>query len=125
MPWMFERATRLWAMSPTMATLSPSKWPFLLRMVSRSSSACVGCSCAPSPALTIAQESSRASSAGAPDDEWRTTTTFGLMAAMLRAVSTNDSPLAALEPDAAKLMTSADSHLPAISNDVRVRVEFS
>src|SRR5205814_90288 len=44
MPWMLERATRLWAMSPTMATLSPSKWPLCSRMVSRSSSACVGCS---------------------------------------------------------------------------------
>ena len=63
--------------------------------------------------------------AGAPDALWRTTTTSGLMAAMLRAVSTNDSPLAALDPEAEKLMTSADSHLPAISNDVRVRVEFS
>ena len=47
------------------------------------------------------------------------------MAAMVRAVSTNDSPLVALEPDAEKLTTSAESHLPAISNDVRVRVEFS
>jgi hypothetical protein len=47
------------------------------------------------------------------------------MAAMLRAVSTKDSPLDALEPEAAKLITSADSHLPAISNDVRVRVELS
>jgi len=125
MPWMLERATRLCAMSPTMATLSPSKWPLFSRMVRRSSRACVGCSWAPSPALTIAHDSSRASSAGAPEDACRTTTTSGLMAAMLRAVSTNDSPLVALEPDAEKLMTSAESHLPAISNDVRVRVEFS
>ena len=125
MPWMLERATRLWAMSPTMATCSPSKWPLCSRIVSRSSRACVGCSWAPSPALTIEHDSSRASSAAAPAEEWRTTTTSGLMAAMFLAVSMKLSPLAALEPLAEKLMTSADSHLPAISNEVRVRVEFS
>src|SRR5438093_50549 len=63
MPWMFERATRLCAMSPTIATLSPSKWPLCSRMVRRSSSACVGCSWAPSPALTISSTISVASSA--------------------------------------------------------------
>ena len=52
MAWMLERATRLWAMSPTMATVSPSKWPLCSRIVSRSRSAWVGCSWAPSPALT-------------------------------------------------------------------------
>ena len=124
-PWMFERATRLCAMSPTMATDRPSKCPFFSRIVSRSSSACVGCSCAPSPAFTTEHGTSRATSAGAPDEAWRTTTTSGLIAPMLRAVSRNDSPLAALEPPAEKFTTSAESHLPAISNDVRVRVEFS
>ena len=64
-------------------------------------------------------------SAAAPAEEWRTTTTSGLMAAMFLAVSMKLSPLAALEPPAEKLTTSADSHLPAISNEVRVRVEFS
>ena len=44
---------------------------------------------------------------------------------MLRAVSSRLSPLSALEPEAEKLMTSAESHLPAISNEVRVRVEDS
>ena len=44
---------------------------------------------------------------------------------MFLAVSMKLSPLAALEPPAEKLITSADSHLPAISNEVRVRVEFS
>ena len=69
--------------------------------------------------------SSRARIAAAPAEEWRTTTTSGLMAAMFLAVSMKLSPLAALEALAEKLMTSADSHLPAISNEVRVRVEFS
>ena len=81
-PWMFERATRLCATSPTMATWRPSRWPFFSRIVRRSSSACVGCSCAPSPAFTTAQFRWRARSAGAPDALWRTTTTSGLMASM-------------------------------------------
>ena len=50
---MFERATRLKRMSPTIATCSPAIDPFFSRMVKRSSSACVGCSCAPSPALMM------------------------------------------------------------------------
>ena len=85
----------------------------------------MGCSWAPSPALTIEHGSVLARVSAAPAEECRTTTTSGLMAAMFRAVSMKLSPLAALEPLAEKLMTSADSHFPAISNDVRVRVEFS
>ena len=85
----------------------------------------MGCSWAPSPALTMLQRSSRASSAAAPADECRTTTTSGLMASTFLAVSRRLSPLAALEPLAEKLMTSAESHLPAISKDVRVRVDAS
>ena len=44
---------------------------------------------------------------------------------MFRAVSTSVSPLTTLEDDPETLMTSAESHLPAISNEVRVRVEGS
>ncbi len=40
-------------------------------------------------------------------------------------VSRSDSPLETDEPFAETLMVSADSHLPAISNEVRVRVESS
>ena len=47
-----ERATRLCAMSPQMATVSPASLPLARRMVNASSSACVGCSCVPSPAFT-------------------------------------------------------------------------
>ena len=122
---MSERATRLWVMSPTIVTLSPSRCPFFSRIVMRSSRAWVGCSWAPSPALTTPQRRCRASSAGAPAAWWRTTTTSGLMASMLRAVSSRLSPLSALEPEAEKLITSAESHLPAISNEVRVRVDDS
>ena len=43
----------------------------------------------------------------------------------VNAVSRKDSPLAADEPDELTLMTSALIHLPATSNETRVRVEFS
>ena len=69
--------------------------------------------------------SSRARISAAPADEWRTTTTSGLIAAMFFAVSTKLSPLLVLDPLAEKLMTSAESHFPAISNEVRVRVDDS
>src|SRR2546427_596696 len=85
-------------MSPTIATWRPSKWPFFSRIVNRSSNACVGCSWAPSPAFTIEQGSARARSSAAPADEWRTTTTSGLIAPMFLAVSMKLSPLLVLEP---------------------------
>ncbi len=44
---------------------------------------------------------------------------------MFLAVSMKLSPLPTLLPEAEKLITSAESHLPAISKDVRVRVEAS
>src|SRR5579885_1043257 len=50
---MLERATRLCAISPIIAMRKPSSVPSRSRMVRASRSACVGCSCVPSPALTI------------------------------------------------------------------------
>src|SRR6478672_8423103 len=47
------------------------------------------------------------------------------MAARLSMVSSSDSPLLALEAEMFRLITSADSRFDAISNVVRVRVEFS
>src|SRR5450830_9254 len=47
------------------------------------------------------------------------------MADRLSMVSSKDSPLLALEAEMFRLMTSADKRLEAISNVVRVRVEFS
>ena len=44
---------------------------------------------------------------------------------MFFAVSMKLSPFEVLDPLAEKLMTSAESHFPAISKDVRVRVEGS
>ncbi len=43
----------------------------------------------------------------------------------VNAVSRSDSPLPTDDPAALTLITSALIHLPATSNDTRVRVEFS
>jgi len=51
--------------------------PLARRIVSASSSACVGCSCWPSPALTTEQETFWARSAAAPALEWRMIRTSG------------------------------------------------
>ena len=44
------------------------------------------------------------------------------IASRFRAVSTSVSPLLTLEPLAETLMTSAESHFPAISNEDRVKI---
>ena len=63
-------------------------------MVSASSSAWVGCSCAPSPALMTAQLTFSDSSLTAPESGWRTTSTSICMAFSVIAVSISVSPLA-------------------------------
>ena len=108
-----------------MATLSPLMRPLRSRMVKASSSAWVGCSCRPSPALMIGDRQMRASRCAAPDDGWRSTIMLGPIASMLRAVSTSVSPLTTLELAMATPRVSALSRFSAISNDVRVRVEGS
>ena len=75
--WMFERATREWSTSPTIATCSPSTGPTCSSIVYRSSSACVGCWCFPSPALTTCAPVTRATRFGAPMCGWRMTITSG------------------------------------------------
>ncbi len=62
----FDRATRLCRMSPTIATRNPSMRPLRSSIVRASSSACVGCSCAPSPALTTDARVLSATIRGAP-----------------------------------------------------------
>src|SRR5690242_15275149 len=122
---MFERATREWRMSPTMATFRPSMRPLYSRIVKASSKACVGCSCEPSPAFTIGALHMRARCCGAPAIEWRMTMQSGAIASRLRAVSSNVSPLVTLDVETLTFTASADSRFAAISNDVRVRVEDS
>src|SRR3954469_17768697 len=123
--WMFERATRLCAMSPTMATVLPSRVPQRSRRVSASSRPCVGCSWAPSPAWITLALTARATSRGAPAAGCLRTSASAPMASRLRTVSSSDSPLATLEASFWKLSTSAPSALAATSNELRVRVLFS
>ena len=94
-------------------------------MVEQSSSAWVGCSCAPSPALTTPARRREASISAAPACAWRTTTTSGAIASRFRAVSSSVSPLTVDDAEPEMLTASADSRLAAISNDVRVRVDGS
>ncbi len=121
----FERATRLWAMSPQMATVSPPTSPKARRMDSRSSRACVGCSWRPSPALTTAQPTFCDSRSTAPEDAWRTTRISGFMAFSVTAVSISVSPFFTEEEATGMVTTSAPRRLAAISKEELVRVEFS
>ena len=61
----------------------------------------------------------------APESGWRTTSTSGCIAFSVIAVSISVSPFFIDETATDMLMTSAPSRLPASSNEVRVRVEFS
>jgi hypothetical protein len=122
---MLERATRECRMSPQIATVSRAMRPLARRMVSASSSAWVGCSCAPSPALTTEQATFCAKSAAAPAAPWRMIRMSGRMALSVIAVSISVSPFLTDELATAMFMTSAPSRLPASSNEDWVRVEAS
>ena len=112
-------------MSPMIVTVSPSMRPFSSTTVIRSSSAWVGCSCAPSPALITGAASSSAICFGTPATLWRITTASGSIASSVFAVSRMLSFLVRLDDDGLKFTTSAERRLPAISKLVRVRVEDS
>ncbi len=118
----FERSTRLCIKSPTIATFNPLRRPFRSRIVNASSSACVGCSCIPSPAFTIRARQIRDKRWHAPADGWRSTIMLGDIASKFIAVSTSVSPLTTLEVAMATLRVSALRRFSAISNEVRVRV---
>ena len=90
-----------------------------------SSSACVGCSCVPSPALMTLHRTHWVTCWQAPDALCRITSASTAIASTVMAVSRRLSPLLVEEPLADRLMVSADIHLPAISNELRVRVESS
>ena len=79
-PMILERATRLWAISPIIATFNPSIRPFRCRIVNISSRACVGCSLIPSPALMMPEETLFARMWGAPVEGCLSTIISGLMA---------------------------------------------
>ena len=116
--------TRLCSRSPTIATVRPARRPRRSRIVSRSSSACVGCSWQPSPALMIghvdvAREQVRRARGVVADDD--RIGPHGLEVA--RRVERASRPWSRSMVDAAMLIVvGAESRLAAISNDVRVRV---
>ena len=123
--WMSERATRLCAMSPTIAITRFSSVPSDWRRVNASSSAWVGCSWQPSPAFTTGTLTRSASMCGTPATESRTTSTSALIAARLRAMSARVSAFDRLEPERVTLIASAESRFAAISKLTRVRVDAS
>ena len=79
----------------------------------------------PSPALTTLAVVQPATSCAAPTYGVRMTIRSGRYADIVWTVSLSDSPLSTDEPDAAKLITSADSDFAASSNELRVRVDAS
>src|SRR5438309_6045839 len=124
-PQMLERATRECRISPTRQTLSPAIFPCRSRMVSRSISACVGCSCWPSPALTTLERMRSPRNCAAPDEGCRITTMSIRIASRFFAVSTSVSPFCTELPDAATFTVSAERRFSANSKEMRVRVEAS
>ena len=68
---------------------------------------------------------SLASVFGAPEEECLMTTQSAAIASSVFAVSISVSPFDTLLVEADTFTTSAESRFPAISNDVRVRVEAS
>src|SRR5262249_15600181 len=66
-----------------------------------------------------------ASVCGAPEEECRMTTQSAAIASRVLAVSISVSPFETLLVEEEMLITSADNRFPAISKDVRVRVDAS
>ena len=91
----------------------------------RSSSACDGCACQPSPPLSTDPPNTSAARYGAPDAGWRITSMSAPSASIVRTVSTSDSPFDTDEVEAATFTTSADRFFAATSKLTRVRVEAS
>src|SRR5690554_7908149 len=94
-------------------------------MEKESNKAWVGCSWAPSPALTIDAFTWLDKNRPAPGLGWRITTISTFMDRMLFTVSIKVSPFLTEDCAAEKFITSADSRFSASSNDKRVRVLFS
>ncbi len=112
---MLERATRLCSDVAANGDDQLLEAALRRRMVSASRSACVGCSCRPSPALSTGQSTLSAMSCTAPELMCRMTITSGRIALSVTAVSISVSPFFTLDWAACILTTSAPRRLPAIS----------
>ena len=130
-----ERATRLCSTSPTMPIRRPAIAAEPLaqrrRVQQRLGGVLVGAVAGVDDrgvgagGRRASRSTQAASRCAAPEAGWRTITQSAPIAESVSAVSRSDSPLATDDPDALTLTVSALIHLPAISNDTRVRVEFS
>jgi len=83
--------------------------------VRRSSNACVGCSCMPSPAFSTGRRVSASSSQGAPDELWRRMIASAPSALSVRPVSFSVSPFSMLDERLETSVVSAPSPLAASS----------
>ena len=126
-----ERATRECRMSPTIAIVFPasvcavnaaSSSPQASSMVRKSSSACEGCSCMPSPAFSTGSPVDRASSSGAPELLERRMMHSAPSARNVTPVSCRLSPFSMEELLSETKVVVAPSDLAASSKLVRVRV---
>src|SRR5690606_7519504 len=120
-----ERATLEWRISPAITMFLQPTSPNFSLMEKESNRAWVGCSWAPSPALTMDAFTCLDKKRPAPGLGWRITTISTFMDRILFTVSIKVSPFFTEDCAAEKLMTSADSRFSASSNDNRVRVLFS
>ena len=129
----FDRATRLWRMSPVMTTVTPSSVFASIglagsncgsrsNIVRRSSSACDGCWCIPSPAFSTGRPDVRASRNGEPDAAWRRMMHSAPRARSVRPVSFRLSPFSIEEDLSLTSVVVAPSDFAASSNEVRVLV---
>src|SRR6266705_1988057 len=112
-------------MSPRIVTFSPVILSLCSRIVKASSNACVGCSCAPSPALMMLALTTRDRKCVAPEALWRMTMKSALSASRLRAVSFSVSPFLNDDASAEKFTMSAVNRCAASSKLMRVRVDGS
>src|SRR5690554_828034 len=103
----------------------PLTSPNFSLMEKESNKAWVGCSWAPSPALTLDAFTWLDKNRPAPGLGWRITTISTFMDRMLFTVSIKVSPFFREDCAAEQLMTSAESRFSASSNDNLVRLLFS
>ena len=106
-------------------TFFPLTPPRVCLMEKESSRAWVGCSCAPSPALTMRALTCLARKSPAPSFGCLITMMSTFIDRMLLTVSIRDSPFLTEDWAAEKLMMSADSLFSASSKESLVRVLFS
>ena len=123
--WMFERATREWTTSPTIATVAPSSVPSASRRVSASRQRLRRMRMRPVTGVDDAHASLPRREPRGAGRGWRRTQTVTPVRSSVRSVSTSDSPLPTLLPAMARSTVVAPSAFAASSKLTRVRVDGS